>query len=115
MIKFSMKEHPQSHKHVESIIILDREFIYSDKRGHGKNTIIDYEFAMRVINHFPVKLGRGTMLEAGKPILFLDRMRPNDTIRLTWSRYTDGLYELKIHAPGHVWTSGFIDWQNNRS
>ena len=89
--------HPQSGKESKSIIVLNKEFIYSDKRGFVQYTEISIEFAMEIINSFPVANGR-----TGKEIKFLDRLNPNYPIILKWNNLFD---KMTIHGlGGHVWS-----------
>ena len=100
--------HPQSKKEVTAIEILGRTFIYSDKRGVDRYAMISQEFAKEVIDTFPVKIGRGNIVEQGKEIYFPERMK-NSEVRLSWNFFGKGEYELLIHdGSDHVWTSNTI-------
>ncbi len=101
--------HPQSKKEVTAIKVLGSTFIYSDKRGVDRYAMISQEFAKEVISAFPVKVGRGNILEPGKEIYFPERMK-NSEVRLSWNFFGKGEYELLIHdGSDHVWTSNTIN------
>ena len=91
--------HIQSGKSVKEISILGKSFCYSDKRGFQTQSEITKDFALEVINAFPVKISM-----TGKPVLMLDRL--NDLkIILKWNYLGDNNYELSVHSLGHVWAS----------
>lgn len=91
--------HVQSGKLVKEITILGKSFCYSDKRGFQTHSEISKDFAIEVINAFPVKISM-----TGKPVLMIDRLS-NLGIILKWNYLGDKKYELAIHSAGHVWAS----------
>ncbi|WP_134344494.1 hypothetical protein [Flavobacterium psychrophilum] len=95
--------HVQSGRPVKQITILGKDFCYSDKRGYQTESRITRDFALKVIEAFPVKISR-----SGIPVLMLDRL--NDLgIILKWNYLGEAGYELSIHSGGHVWASSPIN------
>lgn len=94
--------HVQSGKSVKEITILGQSFCYSDKRGFQTQSEISKEFALDVINAFPVKISM-----TGKPVLMIERLYDRGII-LKWNYLGADEYELSIHSSGHVWASSPI-------
>lgn len=98
-LEITTGKHIQSGKSVKEIQILGKSFCYSDARGFQTQSEITKEFALDVINSFPVKISM-----TGKPVLMLDRLNALGII-LKWNFLGDDNYELSIHSAGHVWAS----------
>ena len=106
--------HSQSHNTVDAIKVLDKTFVYSDSRGFSTSANIDSDFAMEVINDFPVKMGRGNVQDHPKPVLFMDRLNKTNDIILKWNRFDENRFELMIHCgSSHVWTSDVLNINND--
>jgi len=80
------------------INILNKQFVYSDKRGFSMHTIVDQDFAYDIVQWFEAEVSR-----TGVPILYLERL--NGPCKISWSR-CGTFYVLKLHCHGdHIFTS----------
>lgn len=86
--------HPQNGVQVRMINILDKQFVFSDKRGNSRSRIIDIEFARLIISSIPCKH------------YYAERMPSIGDITLSWDYMEGGDLELRLHAgSGHIYTS----------
>jgi len=109
-LEITTKINSQNKREEKSIRILNQTFLYSDKRGFSKNANINYDFAIKIIETFPVEMGKGSYLSEPKPVLMLDRLdKASQIIRVSWGMRKDG-HVLTIHQGNtHVWTSKPIE------
>ena len=110
-IKISNCIHPQSGKVVPCIVILGKEYVYSDKKGYGTFATIDRKAALKIIDKFPSqKTSRGI------PVFYPDRMI-GEEYKLSWNYVGKNKYYLSIsgynsrnNSTGtHIWRSIEID------
>lgn len=86
--------HPQNGVQVRMINILDKQFIFSDKRGRSHSTLVSLEFAKDIIASIPSK------------DYYADRMPISAGVTLSWDYITGGCLELRLHgSAGHIYTS----------